>query len=264
MSDRTVRPAALVTGAARRIGSHLACALAQNGWNIALHCRNADPAAAQTLRELEGIGGRHCLLHADLADESQTRRLFADALKALGRMDAVINNAALFEYDDAATFSTEQLLAHMLPNLAAPVLLAQALHAHVVDRGDGNKGVVVNLLDQKLSNPNPDFLSYTLSKSALKSATTLLAQAMAPHVRVVGVSPGLTLPSHLQTSEAFERTHRMAPLDKSSTPADIARAVLFLLESPAITGIDLAVDGGQHLAAMARDFSMMEPSPPLR
>jgi len=258
MRDQTARRVALVTGAARRIGSHIAHVLAENGWNVALHYRSSRSAAAETLESIERLGGQHCILQADLADEGQTRQLFADAVKTLGQVDAVINNAAIFDYDDATTFRTSQLLAHMLPNLAAPVLLSQELHNHLCERDAIAKGVVVNLLDQKLSNPNPDFLSYTLSKSALKAATTLLAQAMAPRVRVVGISPGLTLPSHLQTQPAFEKAHRMAPLEQASSPADIARSVLFLLESPSITGIDLIVDGGQHLVGMDRDFSMLE------
>lgn len=258
MAEHLERSVALVTGGAKRIGRQVALTLAENGWNIALHYRSSEDEAAETLQQLQALGGQHCMVPADLADEEQTRHLFAQAVADLGRVDAVINNAALFDFDDAASFQTRQLLAHMLPNLAAPLLLAQALDQHLSERGPDAKGVVVNLLDQKLSNPNPDFLSYTLSKSALKTATTLLAQALAPRVRVVGISPGLTLPSHLQTNAAFEKTHRMAPLQRSSTPVDIARSVLFLLESPSITGIDLAVDGGQHLTGMERDFSMLE------
>lgn len=258
MSEANARPVALITGAAKRIGSHIALTLAKQGWNIALHFRSSRDEAVTTLRQIERFGGQHCILPADLADEDQTRQLFSSALQELGRVDAVINNAAIFEYDDATTFGHSQLLAHMLPNLAAPILLAQELHKHVRERGADAKGVVINLLDQKLSNPNPDFLSYTLSKSALKAATILLAQELAPQIRVAGVSPGMTLPSHLQTQAQFEKTHRMAPLDRSSSPDDIARSVLFLLESPSITGIDLIVDGGQHLQGMDRDFSMLE------
>lgn len=257
MSEPLARPVALVTGGAKRIGSHVARTLAQQGWDIAVHYRSSLDEATETLQQLERLGGRHCIVQADLGDEQQTRQLFGQAVHKLGRVDAVINNAAVFDFDDAATFNTSQLQAHMLPNLAAPILLAQALHQHLGERHPDAKGVVVNLLDQKLSNPNPDFLSYTLSKAALKSATLLLAQALAPKVRVVGVSPGLTLPSHLQTPAEFEKTHRMAPLQQSSTAADIARSVLFLLESPSITGIDLIVDGGQHLVGMERDFSMI-------
>lgn len=258
MAEQHARPVALVTGGAKRIGSEIARKLVKNGWNIALHYRSSENEAAETLQQLNTLGGQHCMLRADLADEGQARGLFSAAVQTLGRVDAVINNAALFEYDDAAAFQTSHLLAHMLPNLAAPVLLAQALHQHLITRGPDARGAVVNLLDQKLGNPNPDFLSYTLSKSALKTATTLLAQALAPRVRVVGISPGLTLPSHLQTPAEFEATHRMAPLQESSTPEDIARSVLFLLESPRITGIDLPVDGGQHLMGMERDFSMLK------
>jgi NAD(P)-dependent dehydrogenase (short-subunit alcohol dehydrogenase family) len=257
MSTSSASRAALVTGAAQRIGREIACALADAGWNVALHFRSSREAAEETLAELTRRGGTHCLLQADLGREEETRRLFAEAVSELGQLDAVINNASRFEYDDVNDFGTPRLLDHMLPNLAAPVILAQELYRHVQTRRPTQAGIVVNLLDQKLDNPNPDFLSYTLSKSALKSATILLARALAPHVRVVGVSPGLTLPSYLQTEAQFRQTHRMAPLGRASTPADIARSVLFLLESPAITGIDLAVDGGQHLQCMERDFSMM-------
>ena len=257
MTAPNKRRVALITGGARRIGKQIAQTLASSGWNIALHYRSSAAPAESVLQALHALGGEHRLLQADLAEEGQTRRLFAHAVEAFGQVDAVINNAALFEYDDAASFDTAQLQAHMLPNLAAPVLLAQALNAHVLGRGEHARGVVVNILDQKLGNLNPDFLSYTLSKSALKTATVMLAQAMAPQLRVVGVSPGLTLPSHLQTPEAFEKTHRMAPLNRSSSPQDIADSVLFLLENPSITGVDLAVDGGQHLVGMARDFSML-------
>ncbi len=257
MRDATFRRVALITGGARRIGRQIAQTLAANGWNIALHYRSSRSEADTALLSLQALGGEHHLLQADLADQAQAGSLFAQAVEMFGRVDAVINNAAVFEYDDAASFNVDQLQAHIMPNLAAPLLLAQALYQHVQERQDHTQGVVVNLLDQKLRNLNPDFLSYTLSKSALKTATTMLAQALAPQVRVVGVSPGLTLPSHLQTSEAFEKAHRMAPLERSSSPEDIARSVLFLLESPSITGVDLAVDGGQHLVGMERDFSML-------
>lgn len=257
MAEISSRPVALVTGGAKRIGREIALMLARHGWNIALHYRSSVQEAEDARRTLESYGGQHCILQADLAEESQTRAMFALAESRLGRVDAVVNNAALFDYDDAHSFDSHKLNAHMQPNLAAPVILAQALHKHITSRDQDSTGVVINLLDQKLGNLNPDFLSYTLSKAALKTATTMLAQALAPRVRVVGVSPGLTLPSHLQTPEAFEATHRMAPLKRSSSPGDIARSVLFLLESPSITGVDLAVDGGQHLVGMQRDFSML-------
>lgn len=256
------RPVAIITGAAQRLGRHIAEHLAAHGWNIALHYRHSADEAEQTLAQLNAIGGHHQAFQADLADESACRALFEHALAAFGRVDAVINNASRFEYDDINSFDNTQLLAHMLPNLAAPVLLAQCLHRHLLSSPDERRGVVINLLDQKLDHPNPDFLSYTLSKSALKTATILLAKALAPHIRVVGVSPGLTLPSHMQTDDAFQATHKLAPLGHASRPEDIANTVLFILNSPCITGIDIAVDGGQHLVGMERDFSLMETPPP--
>ena len=167
------------------------------------------------------------------------------------RLDAVVNNASLFEHDDAGSFSHERFSRHLLANTAAPVLLAQALAEHLATRGAGPaSGCVVNLLDQKLFNPNPDFLSYTLSKAALQSATTLLAQALAPRVRVVGVAPGLTLTSHLLSDERFAELHQQSPLGRSSTPDDVAAAVVFALGNASVTGATLLVDGGQHAAAV--------------
>jgi NAD(P)-dependent dehydrogenase (short-subunit alcohol dehydrogenase family) len=144
---------------------------------------------------------------------------------------------------------------HWRGNTAAPILLAQALHQHLQARGA--RGVVVNLLDQKLWNPNPDFLSYTLSKAALEAANTLLAQALAPVLRVVGVAPGLTLTSHMLSDEKFQALHRQSPLGRSSTPEDVAEAVRFALDNGSITGTTLLVDGGQHLMRFERDFSLM-------
>ena len=141
-------------------------------------------------------------------------------------------------------------------NTGAAILLAQALHTHVGARGA--PGAVVNLLDQKLWNPNPDFFSYTLSKAALEAAGTLLAMALAPQVRVVGVAPGLTLTSHLLDDAQFEALHRLSPLGRSSTAADVAATVRFALENASITGTTLLVDGGQHLTKFERDFSMMQ------
>jgi dihydroneopterin aldolase len=177
----------------------------------------------------------------------------------------VVNSAALFDYDDAATFSPASLERHLRPNASAPILLAQALAAHLGERGaPAASGCVVNLLDQKLFNPNPDFFSYTLSKATLACATTLLAQALAPTVRVAGVAPGLTLASHLMNPARFAELHAQSPLGRSSTPEDVAAAVVFALGNASITGATLLVDGGQHLMRFERDFSMMdEPAVPV-
>jgi hypothetical protein len=245
------RPVVLVTGAAQRIGRVIALDLATHGWDIALHCHRSRTAAEATAAEAAARGARAEVFAADLADDAALEALVPAVLLRLGRLDAVVNNASLFEYDDVASFTTGALLRHMRANTAAPVVLARALHEHLQARGA--PGCVVNLLDQKLANPNPDHLSYTLSKAALAEATTMLAQALAPVLRVCGVSPGVTLLSGPMDEGEFALAHRMTPLQRSSTPEDIAAAVRFLLQSPAITGTNLLVDGGQHLTGQPRD-----------
>lgn len=241
---------ALVTGAARRIGRSIALALAQRGWDVVVHYgRSADEARA-TVREIEALGRRATALRCDLADEQAVNRLLDEASAALGPVSCVVNNASLFEGDTAVDFSFASLDRHMHANLAAPVILARALHAATPE---GAQSVVINLLDQKLFNLNPDFLSYTLSKAGLQTATTVLAQALAPKVRVVGVAPGLTLVSGNQTEEGFAKAHRMTPLGRASTPEDVASAVCFAAENQSMTGTTLLVDGGQHLIPLQRD-----------
>ncbi len=279
------RPVVLVTGGAHRIGRAIALELAAHGWDVAVHYRASlaqaevtvaqarrglargqsqvpaqsdahAPAADQTKYASDGSGRngapvRAEVFAADLADEADCAALVPAVVARFGRLDAVVNNASLFEYDDVDSFSADAMQRHWRTNTAAPIVLARALHRHLVTRRAS--GCVVNLLDQKLANPNPDYLSYTLSKAALESATTLLAQALAPLLRVCGVAPGVTLPSGPMSAQEFAGAHRLTPLQRSSTPADVARAVRFLLESPAITGSTLLVDGGQHLQAQPRD-----------
>jgi NAD(P)-dependent dehydrogenase (short-subunit alcohol dehydrogenase family) len=249
------RPVVLVTGGARRLGRDIALDLARHGWDVALHYGRSQAEAARTVDELCTLGARARAFAADLGDEAACRALVPAVLAHFGRLQAVVNNAALFEYDDVHNFGHALMERHWRANVAAPVLLAQALHAHL--QATDTRGCVVNLLDQKLWNPNPDYLSYTLSKAALESANTLLAQALAPRLRVCGVAPGVTLPSGPMDQGEFERAHRLTPLQRSSTAEDIARAVRFLLESPAITGTTLLVDGGQHLSHQARDVMFM-------
>jgi len=244
------RPVALVTGAGQRIGRVIALDLAAHGWDVAVHYRSSAAAAAQTVAAARAAGACAEAFAADLALEADCEALLPTVAQALGRVDAVVNNASLFEYDDVASFNMATLDRAWRANTAPAVILARALHRLLAD---DRSGVVVNLLDQKLWNPNPDYFSYTLSKSALEAATTLLAQALAPRVRVCGVAPGVTLLSGDMSGIEFQQSHRMTPLQRSSTPDDVARAVRFLLESPAITGTTLLVDGGQHLQAQSRD-----------
>ena len=189
------------------------------------------------------------------------RALLPRVVAHFGSVDAVVNSASLFEHDTAQSFSFAALERHLRSNTGAPIVLAQALHQHLQERtaaGDADAhGAVVNLLDQKLWNQNPDFLSYTLSKAALEAAGTMLALALAPHVRVVGVAPGLTLTSHLLSDDKFQQLHTLSPLGRSSTADDVAATVRFALENRSITGTTLLVDGGQHLMKFERDFSLM-------
>jgi len=245
------RPVVLVTGAARRLGREIALDLAAAGHDVAVHYRRSLDEAEATAAELGAAGAEAATFAADLADEAAARALVPAVIAHFGRLDAVVNNASTFEYDAPATFGHASMERHWRANVAPAVLLAQALHDHLA--GGKTVGCVVNLVDQKLWNPNPDYFSYTLSKAALQAATVMLAQALAPRVRVCGVAPGVTLVSGPMTEGEFETAHALTPLQRSSTPADVARAVRFLLESPAITGTTLLVDGGQHLSPQPRD-----------
>ena len=241
----------LVTGAARRLGRTIALELGAHGADVAVHYRGSKADADETVAALRAAGAQAHAFQADLSDEAACRALLPAVAARFGRVDAVVNNASTFAYDDAASFSYAAMDQHWRANTGPAVLLAQALHAHATARGAS--GCVVNIVDQKLWNPNPDYFSYTLSKAALQAATVMLAQALAPQLRVCGVAPGVTLVSGPMSAAEFERAHTLTPLQRSSTPDDIARAVRFLIESPAVTGTTLLVDGGQHLVGQPRD-----------
>ena len=258
-SNTNPRRAVLITGAAKRIGRHIALTMAQRGWDVAVHFGQSLDDAASLVAEIQALGQRAVALQCDLANAIEVRALLPRAIEALGSVHCVVNNASLFEQDSATDFVAQTLDKHMQINVTAPLLLAQALHAATKD---GEQACVINLLDQKLYNLNPDFLSYTLSKAALQCATTTLAQALAPRIRVVGIAPGITLVSGDQTASNFLAAHQRTPLGKSSTPDDIANTVCFVADSPAITGTTLLVDGGQHLIPLQRDVMFMSPTKP--
>jgi NAD(P)-dependent dehydrogenase (short-subunit alcohol dehydrogenase family) len=254
----------LVTGAAKRLGREIALALAKDGWQVAVHYRNSREDATKTVADCARLAGASAAFCANLTNETAVRNLLPKVIRRFGRVDAIVNSASTFEHDTAANFSFTAMDKHMRSNAGAAIILAQALHAHVTGR-DGSVsaqarrplGVVVNLLDQKLWNQNPDFFSYTLSKAALEAATTMLAMALSPQLRVVGVAPGLTLTSHLLSKEKFEALHRLSPLGCSSTAADVAASVKFAIDNQSITGTTLLVDGGQHLMKFEHDFSLL-------
>jgi NAD(P)-dependent dehydrogenase (short-subunit alcohol dehydrogenase family) len=278
---------ALVTGAGKRLGREIALGLARAGWRVAVHYRSSEAEALQTAADClqafaqwqaqAGLKAnasdasnasvadtgtqvqlQNFIFKADLANEEATRKLLPQVVSQLGRVDAVINSAALFEHDDVQSFSYANMAQHWASNTGAAIVLAQALHQHCQSRGaQAAEAVVINMLDQKLWNPNPDFLSYTLSKAALEAANTLLAQALAPLVRVVGVAPGLTLTSHMLDDAKFQKLHALSPLGRSSSVEDVVSSVVFAVHNRAMTGTTLLVDGGQHLMKFERDFSLM-------
>lgn len=278
MSSPSIEPVVLVTGAAKRLGREIALLLAKNGWRVAVHYRSSEQDAINTIADLamntptraenstknDGFQPIHAKFQCDLSDESAVRALLPQVIARFGRVDAVVNSAAIFEHDAASTFSYGAMHKHLATNTGAAIVLSQALHEHIAARKTAGEaeaqGAVVNLLDQKLWNQNPDFFSYTLSKAALEAANTMLAMELAPLVRVVGVAPGLTLTSHMISDAKFQELHKISPLGRSSTPQDVADAVRFALENRSITGTTLLVDGGQHLMRFARDFSLMDTS----
>lgn len=262
MSSLAPARTVLVTGSAKRLGREIALTLARAGWQVAVHYRGSPEDAIETVAACDYFQSSSAAFDADFLDESAVRGLLPRVIAHFGKLDAVVNCAALFEHDTATSFSFSAMEQHLRCNTGAAILLAQALHDHLARRASPNEplsghGVVVNLLDQKLWNLNPDFFSYTLSKAAMESANTMLAMALAPLVRVVGVAPGLTITSPLLTLEKFEALHKLSPLGRSSTPGDVAMTVKFAMENASITGTTLLVDGGQHLMKFERDFSMM-------
>jgi NAD(P)-dependent dehydrogenase (short-subunit alcohol dehydrogenase family) len=240
-----VPPAALVTGGARRIGRALSLALAEEGFAVAIH-HHRSQAAAQTLAgAINGAGGKAVALAADLADESAVAALLPRAAAALGPIGVLVNNASVFENDTAATATRDSWDRHLAINLRAPFVLIQSLVAQLPA---GAGGAVVNLLDERVWNLTPYFMSYTVSKAALWTLTRTLALGLAPRIRVNAIGPGPTLPNALQTREQFLARCRTLPLQRGTSPAEIAAALRFILAAPAMTGQMIALDGGEHLA----------------
>jgi NAD(P)-dependent dehydrogenase (short-subunit alcohol dehydrogenase family) len=242
----------LVTGGARRIGAAIVRYLAGAGHQVAVHHHDSHDEAAALAAEL-GVA----LVTADLADPAETRGLVQAAATALGGpVEGLVNNASLFAWDALPVADFAGLDRHMHVNLGAPLILTSALAAQT----GLDEGAVVNLLDQKLANPNPDFLTYTLSKAGLAEATTLLAMALAPRVRVNAVSPGLSLPSLDQSEDEFARVSRANLLERRVALEDIARTIEYLLTARSVTGQNVFVDCGQRLVKREGDvmFDMRE------
>ncbi len=234
----------LVTGGSRRIGAAIARAFANWGWRIALHYRNSREDADKLAAELRERGVDVTLLSADLASMGDVSNLIERCAEALGPPNCLVNNASEFLEDDLATLTPELWATHMDVNLRAPVFLARAMASCLPA---GQTGTVINIIDQRAWRPTPDFFSYTLSKSALWSATQMLAQALAPRIRVNAIAPGPVLPSTYQKPADFEAEWRNTLLHRPASPEEIAAGVRFILDAPALTGQMIALDSGQHL-----------------
>ena len=239
---------ALVTGAARRIGRAIALDLAGSGWGVAIHYHGSHDEALATVAEIEAAGGRAAAVRADLLCEAETGGLIAEASALIGPLTCLVNNASQFERDTAETATRESWDLHMETNLRAPFVLMQDFaRALCAAKPDDMTGCVINLIDERVWNLTPHFVSYTLSKSALWTLTRTLALAFAPRIRVNAVGPGPTLPSPRQDDRQFARQSKATPLGRSIAPEEICDAVRFILAAPSMTGQMIALDGGQHL-----------------
>ncbi|GAN53021.1 SDR family oxidoreductase [Tanticharoenia sakaeratensis] len=241
MIDPAIPRVALVTGGARRIGRALVLALADAGFSVAIHCRDSRDEANALLA---AIHGRGFVVTGDLAHEDVVLRIHAEAVSALGPIGVLVNNAAVFERDEWDDATRESWDRHLETNLRAPFVLSQVMAKGLPD---GARGMILNLLDQRVWRPTPHFVSYTVAKSALWTLTQTLALALAPRIRVNAIGPGPVVPSPGQSDEQFARMAQRTPLCAATAPEDIGRAAIALLSLPTVTGQMLALDGGQHL-----------------
>lgn len=246
---------ALITGAAKRIGRTIALALAKDGYAVAIHYNSSAKDADALVSEVVNSGGKAIALQADLAVEKEVLTLIPRATKALGALGLVVNNASLFDRDEAMSVTRETWDAHMEANLRAPFVLIQGLAAQLPADAEG---VAVNILDERVLNLTPHFVSYTLSKAGLWTLTQTLALALAPRVRVVGIGPGPTLPSPRQSAAQFARQAGAMPLKRGASPDEVAEAVRFILTARSMTGSIIMLDGGQHLAWSSTGAGSME------
>jgi NAD(P)-dependent dehydrogenase (short-subunit alcohol dehydrogenase family) len=245
----------LVTGAAKRLGRAIVLDLAGAGWNIGLHYHGSAEEAEQTAAEIRAKGVKAAMLAADFTREEETAGLIGHAAKELGPLTALINSASLFENDDWKSATRQSWDAHMETNLRAPFLLSQ-LFAKQVPKGE--TGNIINIIDQRVLKPTPQFISYSLSKAGLYWLTTTLAQALGPNIRVNAVGPGPTIKNARQSEADFARQRAATILKRGAEPEDVAAAIRYLLEATSVTGQMIAVDGGQHLIWQTPDVQVTE------
>lgn len=241
--------AALVTGAGKRIGRFMAEALAEDGWFVYVHYNASRAEASQTVAAIKKAGGQAKAVRADLSNAQATEALIGQCQTG-PKLTCLVNCASLFELDRPGSFNAAAWDKHQAINLRAPAILARDFAKQL---GAKHTGCIVNLLDQKLWNLNPDFYSYTVSKIALSGVTEILARALAPKIRVNAIAPGITLPAAKQNKKNFHAAQARAPLGIGATPADLVRALRFILATPSLTGETIIVDGGEHLGKRPGD-----------
>lgn len=255
---------ALVTGAGKRLGRAMALYLARRGQDVAVHYSSSEAEAAAVVAEIEAMGRRAVALRADLLHEAEVETLVPRAAAALGPLTVLINNASIFEYDTVQTGTRRSWDRALESNLRAPFVLMQGFAAQCPQAvADENgepvaQGLVVNMIDQRVHKLTPEFASYTIAKMGLWALTQTAAQGLAPHVRVNGIGPGPTLQGGRQSAEHFARQRAATILGRGAHPSDITAALGFFLDSPAVTGQMIAVDGGQHLGWKTPDVLGVE------
>lgn len=247
----TVKPVALVTGAGRRIGRAIAVELARLGYAVGVHHASSAKDAAGVVAAIEAAGGRATALHAELTDAASLQGLVPACARALGPPTCLVNNASVFLEDRLQTVDIAQWDLNMAVNLRAPVFLSQAFAAHLSAGATGN---IINIIDQRVWRPTPQFFSYSAGKAALWAVTRTMAQALAPRIRVNAIGPGPVLKSIHQTDADFAAEAAATILGHGTSPEEIAAAIRFILDAPAMTGQMIALDGGQHLAWKTPDI----------
>jgi NAD(P)-dependent dehydrogenase (short-subunit alcohol dehydrogenase family) len=245
----------LVTGAAKRLGKAIALDLARHGWAVAVHYHASETEARATAAEISAAGVKTAVFKADLSREAETAALIGKARAELGPLTALINNASLFEKDDWHSVTRQSWDRHMETNLRAPFVLAQDFARQLPE---GEDGAIVNMIDQRMLKPTPQFMSYSLSKAGLRWLTVTLAQGLAPRVRVNGVGPGPTIINARQSETDFARQRASTMLKRGPEPQDVCDAVRYLLDAPSVTGQMIATDAGQHLIWRTPDALVRE------
>lgn len=234
----------LITGAATRIGKFIATHFAENGWSVAIHYNTSKQAAETLVHELTTKNLSIACFQANLASENSYSDLIERVNNKFGPLHCLVNNASSFEYDSAQTVTRKSWDFHMETNLRAPFVLSQKFQAQLPQVTDGN---IINILDQRVWNLTPHFISYTLSKAGLWALTQTLSLAFAPYIRVNAIGPGPTLMNSNQTKKHFDSQCKNLPLEKGPELIEIAKAIEFIISTPSITGQMLALDGGQHM-----------------